>query len=195
MIAAAIVLLKEWGLGLWSFVKSPIGRWVAIGLAVFLAIWGVHHAGYSAGVKHEQAQYAKDLAKAEKKAAETKKASDAITLKVAGDLAAANAKIATLSTQLKSEIPRYVTPQADRRCIVSTGYVELRNAAGGGRAAVPESTGRSVDADSGLVLSDLAENDIQNAAAFNSAVVEIKAWRDWYARQADLWEKNYGAKR
>ncbi|PIB91308.1 hypothetical protein [Caulobacter sp. FWC2] len=193
MIAAAGIALKEWGLALWSFAKSPLGRRVAVALAVALALWGIHHAGYSAGVKHEQAQYAKALAKAEKKAAETKKKSDAITAKVSTDLATANARIATLSTQLKSEIPRYVTPQADRRCIVSTGYVELRNAAGVGRPAVPEGAGRSLDADSGLVLSDLAENDITNATAFNSAVAEIKAWRDWYTRQADLWKQNYGA--
>lgn len=178
----------------WTFAKSPIGRRVAVALAMILALWGIHHAGYSAGVKHERAQYAKALAKAEKKAAETKKESDAITAKVRVDLASANARIATLSTKLKSEIPRYVSLQADRRCVVSTGYVELRNAAGGGRPAVPESPGRSVDSDSGLVLSDLAENDIENATAFNSAVLEIKAWRDWYARQADLWAKNYGAK-
>lgn len=182
MIAAAL-----------AFMRSPLGKYAAIALAVVLALWGIHHAGYRSGVKHERAEYSKALAKAEKKAAETKKASDAITEGVRADLAAANAKLTTLSTQLKSEIPRYVTPQADRRCIVSTGYVELRNAAGGGRPAVPEGPGRSVDADSGLVLSDLAENDITNATAFNSAVLEIKAWRRWYADQADLWTKNYGA--
>ncbi len=178
-----------------AFLRSPLGKYGAIALAVVLALWGIHHAGYRSGVKHEQAQYAKALAKAEKKALETKKASDAITAKVSGDLASANLRIATLSTQLKSEIPRYVSHEADRRCVVSNGYVELRNAAGGGRAAVPEGPGRSFDSDSGLVLSDLAENDITNATAFNSAVVEIKAWRRWYADQADLWAKNYGAQR
>ncbi|WP_395443550.1 hypothetical protein [Caulobacter sp. UC70_42] len=190
MIAAAIIAV--WS-KLWAFTKSPLGRRVAVALAVALALLGIHHAGYSAGVKHEQAEYAKSIAKAEKKAAETKKKSDAITVKVSTDLATANARIATLSTQLKSEIPRYVTPQADRRCIVSAGYVELRNAAGAGRSAVPEGAGRSLDADSGLVLSDLAENDIANATAFNTAIAEIKAWRAWYSLHADLWIKEYGA--
>lgn len=178
-----------------AFLRSPLGKYGAIALAVALALWGIHHAGYSAGVKHQRAEYTQAFAKAEKKAAETKKASDAITTKVSGDLASANARIATLSTQLKTEIPRYVSHEADRRCIVSNGYLELRNAAGRGGTPVPEAAGGSRDADSGVVLSDLAENDIANATAFRSATAEIEAWRRWYMAQADLWTKNYGAKR
>lgn len=177
------------------FIRSPLGKYAIAALAVILILLGVRHMGYSAGVKHEQAAYAKALEKAEKRAAKTKATSDAITTKISTDLASANAKIATLSTQLHQETKAYVSNQADRRCIVSNGYVELRNAAGSGSSPVPPASGESRDADSGLVLSDLAENDIANATAFRSAVAEIDAWRDWYSRQADLWNKEYSAKR
>lgn len=90
-------------------------------------------------------------------------------------------------------MPAYVTAEADRRCVVPDGYVRLRDAAGAGLPVVPPAAGGSVDADTGLVLSDLAANDLVNAAAFNACVAEVKAWRGWYPRQADLWSGSISA--
>lgn len=56
-----------------------------------------------------------------------------------------------------------------------------------------DAAGQSLDADSGLVLSDLAANDLVNAAAFRTAVQEVIAWRSWHAAQAALWSKNIKA--
>jgi hypothetical protein len=86
-------------------------------------------------------------------------------------------------------VKTYVTPEADRRCVIPAGYVRLRDAAGAGVAVVPPAAGQSVDADSGLALSDLAENDIANAASFNLLLTEVKAWRGWYGAQTALFAR------
>lgn len=175
---------------LWAFLKSPLGRWLA-GMAILLLLaFAVYRSGVSAGAAHEKAEYAKLVAVANARAAKVVKASTTISEIARRDHAADLIRIADLTTKLQQKAPTYVTHEADRRCVVSRGYVELRNAAGAGVAPVPAAPGGSVDADSGLVLSDLAANDITNAAAFRTAVAEVTAWRGWYAAQAELWTKN-----
>lgn len=190
MIGVALAFLGPVG----RFLK-PYAGYLLIAALVALALWGVHNQGYREGVKAKEAEYAKALKEAEKKVAETTKASDAITAKAKGELALSLAKIDELSNQLHKETPTYVSPKADRACVIPAGYVLLRNAAGTGSAPVPSSSGQSLDADSGVALSTIAENDIENGRSFQAAIAEIGAWRAWYVQQAELWEKEYGAKR
>lgn len=186
MIAVALAFLRPY--------LKPIAGVLLVLATLAAVLFAVHHKGYQSGVKAREAEHAEALARAEKLVKETSEASDRITAKAKSDLALSLAKIEDLSNQLHKETPRYVSPKADRACVVPAGYVLLRNAAGTGSAPVPESAGRSLDADSGLALSAIAQNDIENGRSFQSAVEEIKAWRSWYGRQAELWEKNYGPK-
>jgi len=174
----------------WAFMKSPLGRWL-IGIAGVLVILVlIYQGGVSAGVDRERAANAKLVAAAMAKADKVAKASNTISENARRDHAADVVRINDLTTKLQQKVPIYVTPQADRRCVIPAGYVRLRDAAGAGVYPVPPAAGGSVDADSGLVLSDLAANDIANAAAFHTATSEVKAWRGWYAAQAELWNKN-----
>lgn len=177
----------------WSALTSPVGRIVAASLAVLLALLAVHHHGYRAGESHQKAVYAAAMVKAQAHVAKIEKDSAQISAKAQADNAAANARIAALTLNLQSKVKTYVTPEADRRCVIPAGYVRLRDAAGTGLPVVPGPAGQPVDADSGLALSDLAANDIVNAASFNILLEEVKAWRGWYVAQADLWSKNIKA--
>lgn len=177
-------------MALLTFFKTPLGRALAGAAILILLAFLVYRSGVSAGVKAEKAANAKLVAAAMERAAEVSKASDAISKNARTAHEADLARIAELTTKLQQKVTTYVTPQADRRCVIPAGYVRLRDAAGAGLNPVPGAAGGSVDADSGLVLSDLAANDVTNAAAFNTAVAEVKAWRGWYAAQADLWNKN-----
>jgi hypothetical protein len=190
MIATILAFLAPVG----RFLK-PYAGYLLIAALLGLALWWSNHAGYRSGVKAKEAEYAKALERAEKRAAETTKASDAITAKAKGELALSLAKIDELSNQLRKETKTYVSPKADRACVIPAGYVLLRNAAGTGSTPVPPSPGQSLDADSGVALSALAQNDVENGRSFQTAITEIEAWRGWYQRQAELWEKNYGAQR
>lgn len=186
----ALTVLKAWGFGLWHFLKTPTGRYIAAALAVMLALMFIHADGRKAGVRAERAAQAQRDAEAAKRLAKLEADSAKISAAARRDNDAARVRIAALSLELQQKVPTYVSPQADRRCIVPVGYVRLRDAAGAGVSPVPGSAGQSLDADSGLVLSDLAANDVTNAAAFRTAVEEVKAWRAWYRAQAELWSKN-----
>ncbi|PLR25053.1 hypothetical protein SGCZBJ_12515 [Caulobacter zeae] len=154
---------------------------VALGLVA-----GGYLVGRGDGIEAAKAAEVRRAAKAAKVVAKVEKGGVEISADVAGELAAAQGRIAALTAQLKEKVPAYVTAEADRRCVVPDGYVRLRDAAGAGLSVVPPAAGGSVDADTGLVLSDLAANDLVNAAAFNACVAEVKAWRGWYPRQAAL---------
>jgi len=175
---------------IWAFLKTPVGRWLfgIGGVLVILAL--IYQGGVSAGVERERAANAKLVAEATARASKFAKVSATISETARRDHAVDLARIADLTTKLQQKAPTYVTSEADRRCVIPAGYVRLRDAAGAGVDPVPPAAGGSVDADSGLVLSDLAANDIVNAAAFHTAVAEVKAWRGWYAAQADLWNTN-----
>jgi hypothetical protein len=183
----------EAALALWRFLSRPPGRYLASALIVMGGLIWVHADGYRAGRAAErQAVAAREIAAA-RQLARVAQASASISASARADNAAALAQIRTLTLKLQQKVPTYVSPQADRRCVVPVGYVRLRDAAGAGLDPVAPAAGGSLDADSGLVLSDLAENDIANAAAFNAATEEVRAWRAWYARQADLWAKSIRA--
>lgn len=175
---------------LWAFLKSPFGRWLFIAVGVALIATLVYQGGVSAGVDRDRASNAKLVAEATAKADKVAKASSAISAAARHDHAADLVRINDLTSKLQQKVPIYVTPQADRRCTIPVGYIRLRDAAGAGVDPIPAATGGSLDADSGLVLSDLAANDVTNAAAFHTATSEVKAWRGWYAAQAELWNKN-----
>ncbi len=177
-----------------TFLRSPLGKFAAIALAVILALWGVHHVGYSVGIKANEARHVKALEKAQKRVLEAEKQGRDITDRERAKLALANQKIDTLTNQLRKELPRYVSPQADRRCTIPAGYVLLRNAAGTGEPPIPGPSGQSLDADSGLALSALAENDIENGRSFQAAIAEIEAWRAWYVQQAETFNATSRAK-
>lgn len=177
------------GVGLWRVVKSPIGRVIALLVVAAIAVTLFGNFRFDQGVAKERVAEAARLAEASRKAAKVSLASASISAQVQRDLGAALDRNAALTRQLQQKATTYVTSEADRRCVIPAGYVRLRDAAGAGVDPLPAATGGPVNANSGLVLSDLAANDLVNAAAFHSAVAEVTAWRGWYAAQADLWSK------
>ena len=188
-----VLILKAWFAGGAHFLRTPIGRVVFtlafMGLLVFLTYRG----GVGAGVKAEQTAQAQRVEKARAHVARVEGEARKISAASQAQHQADTARIAALSVQLQQKVSTYVSPQADRRCIVPVGYVRLRDAAGAGRPIVPAAAGGSLDADSGVALSDVARVDIETAAAFNAAISEVKAWRGWYVAQADLWSKTIKA--
>ena len=174
------------------FLRSPTARALLVIAALITALVASHWSGYRAGAAHEvQARAARD-AEAAGRVAVIQARSAKISADARERHAADLARIDALTVQLQQKVKTYVTPQADRRCVIPVGYVRLRDAAGAGVDPVPGPAGGSLDADSGLVLSDLAANDIANAGAFNAAVQEVRAWRGWHAAQAELWRQMIG---
>jgi len=177
-----------------AFLRSPLGKYGAIALAVALALWGVNHAGYRSGVNHEQAQYAKALAKAEKKALETKKAADAITAKAEVAHIQTVEKIRTVTQTLIKEVP-YAVPSDPTRQSLSVGFVRLHDAAATGDPGLPDPAGRADAEASGVTDPDLSRAILANYEACRINAETVTAWQSWWTDQAALHEKNYGAQR
>jgi len=172
---------------LWRFLGTPIGVWaMRIAICVALLACGELH-GFSRGVQHEKDAQAKRAEQDRKAVKALTEASAKITAKAQVDLEAANQKNADLALELQKKAKTYVTPKDDSACRIPVGYVLMRDAAGSGDAPVSPASGQSLGTDSGVVLSEVLENDILNATAFRAATNEIKAWRGWYASQAASW--------
>ena len=177
-----------------TFLRSPLGKYAAIGLAVVMALLTIHHAGYSAGVKHEQAEYAKAIAKAEKRAAETKKKSDAITEKVEAQHIQTVEKIRTVTQTLIKEVP-YAVPSVPGRANLPWGAVRLLDAAAIGVPSVPNPPGVSDAEASPVGDADLTRTGIANAETCRINAETVMAWQSWATGQAALYNSSIGAQR
>lgn len=119
---------------------------------------------------------------------EAARATEAKYFKIATDALNANAtrqaEIQWRTKVLIQKVPEYVTTAADNRCVVPVGFVRLYDAQVAGTDPLPAAPGESLDADSGVALSRVAETDQYNLGVAKSALAEVHAWRDWYAALA-----------
>lgn len=173
-----------------AFLKSPLGRYLMIGLACLAAVLLLRHHWVGVGVKQEKAAEAHRLAAAVKKVARREVVANTITDKAKTGLAAERVRIQTVTRTLIKEVPVYVTPAADDRCIIPTGFVRLHDAAAsGGAAGLPGAPGGPLDAPSGVELSAVGSTLAVNYGAALAWRAEALTWRSWYAEQKAAWDK------
>jgi hypothetical protein len=166
----------------WLFVRSPLGRYLLGAAAVLALLGGVWAVGDGHGHASEKARQARALAKAQARVAKTDARNVQIVQAIREPAEKTRAVIQWRTRYLTQEVAQHVTPEADRRCIVSRGFVRLYNAAASGLPAVAGAAGGPDNADSGLALSAVAETDVANLGTGAEAINEVKAWREWYAK-------------
>lgn len=169
-----------------AFLIGPIGRWVLI----VLAVWGWHAWRIHVAVESVRAEWRADVKKAENKrrddiaglvvdlSGRNTALADALRLSQSREAAAAAAR--------KPELRNYVTAKADAGCIVTSGFVLEHEAAWRG-SGLPPAPGESVDAPSGVPLSEVAAVDDDNATACRIIRDEALTWREWYATVSARW--------
>lgn len=182
----AFTILKAWGSGLWHFLKTPTGRYLAAALVVMAALFLVRAEGYRAGVKHEVAAQAERVKAAQKHVAKVEAKSAEITKAVGDELIKTQTEIRWRTRTQLQEVVRYVPVESDRACIVGVGALRLHDHALAGLPGLPEPAGGPVEADSGVPLSALIADDIAFAGTAYDWKAETVAWRAWYGRQAAL---------
>lgn len=170
-----VLLLKA----AWGFVTSPLGKALAIGAAVLALAAGIYFKGRSDGSEQVKEQVAKAAAASVKAAQSRNAAVVAVTAPIAAALTAQKVQIQYRTQYLIKEVPTYVTPKADAACVVPTGFVSLFSGAADG-TGVPPTPGGSVDADSGLHLSDVAKIGLADVGLAQAYRSEALAWRKWY---------------
>lgn len=102
-----------------------------------------------------------------------------VTETIEAGAAVAQAEIRTITRTLIQEVPVYVTPDDDRRCVVPVGFVRIHDAAAAGRA-VSEPAGQPDDAASAVALSAVAATVVENytgsCAANARQLSDLQAW-------------------
>lgn len=166
-------------------------RVVAV-MAIVAALGLVGRGVFDAGVRSEKAAEAKRVAAAEKVVAKVAKGGVAIAADVGRQLESTKVEIRYRTQFLKEEVPVYVPFEVDRGFIVPDGFVRLHDAAAEGRT-LPAVPGGSVEAPSGVALSAVADTVVDNYGACHILAAEVTAWRDWYPREAALWNSNIKA--
>lgn len=176
------------GSGIWSFAKSPLGRWVLAGLAIVLLLFAVHDHGFKAGVAHEKAAEARRLDRARKDVARREAKAVKITDTIRAEHGREVVRIQTRTVTLIKEVPTYVSPAADTRCVIPVGFVRLYDAAVRS-SELPAAAGGPLDAPSGIELSGLLATDVENFGIAYQWRAEAMTWRRWYAEHKAEWDK------
>lgn len=174
--------------GAWSFLTGPVGRWLVAALAVIALLVGVHHHGFKAGVAHEKAAQAERLAKARKEVAKREAKAGGITDQARASHGRELVRIQTRTVTLIKEVPTYVSPAADTRCVIPVGFVRIHDAAAAGSSELSTAAGGPLDAPSGIELSSVADTLIGNYGVAYQWRAEALTWRAWYARQKAAWD-------
>lgn len=151
--------------------------WGAIGVALLL------FAGYRFGVGHEQAAQAKRVALAQAKVKKTEGKAQEITTVIYRDVEAKQAAARIVYRDIIKEVPRYVTVEADAKCVVPVGFVRLHDAAAAGRLPGVAGSPGELDRPSGVALSDVSRVVVDNYHTANDWRTVAEGWQAWYQQQ------------
>ncbi len=171
---------------IWKF-RALIGAGVAV--VAVLGLWAVWvHRG------HELAS-AKALAASEGQTIAQMKANEAHQAAVSKISDAAEQKQIVIQHDIQvqtrtvvKEVPKYVTPEADARCILPAGFVRLYNAAalGSDPASVPVPAGLADGAPSGIACSEVAADLADNFGIARANAAELSGLQDWNVEQTKV---------
>lgn len=76
------------------------------------------------------------------------------------------------------EVPVYVTPQADARCVVPLGFARVHDAAATG-TDLPRPAGSADAAPSGVALSAVASTVVDNYTTCHATAAQLAALQEW----------------
>lgn len=170
-----------------AFLTSPLARYLGIALAVLALLFGVHHHGFNKGLAKERAAEAARLERARKDVARREAKAVQITDTARAELGRETVRIQTRTVTLIKEVPRYVSPASDARCVIPVGFVRLHDAAASA-SELPPASGGPLDAPSGVDLSAVASVVTENYGSALQWRAEALTWRSWYRDQRAAWE-------
>jgi hypothetical protein len=196
-----------------ALVKYLIGALLLLAAIVYV-VHALEHRGFVKGAASRDAEVAqliadRDKFKRERDALEQTNANAVVAHEEALELQKAGQRLvlADLESRLnkaeealsrfrtvlntKVEVAKYVTPKADRRTVITDGFVWVHNHP---ISTDPEATGlpasgpSAVDADSGLAASEVAQLVADNYAVCQQRGEMIGAFQDWYNGSYLVWK-------
>lgn len=165
---------------------AALAGWKGYALVALIAFGG----GYTVRDVMAQAGSAK-AAKAEVRTVERvvyrERAAADVTERIGTQAAARQAEIRYVTRTLVEKVNVYVTPEADRNCILPVGFVRLHDAAAAGEGgALPEPAGESYDAPSGVACSAAAETIVGNYGDYTAVAGQLTDLQSWVREQQAL---------
>jgi hypothetical protein len=181
-----LLLIAQGG---WKFFTGPVGRWIALALAVLALLAGVHHHGVTQGRDREKASQAARMERARKDVARREAKAVHITADVGKKSETRQAEIRWRTITTIREVPVYVTAETDRRYPVPVGLVRLHDAAARGvsPASVPDPSGLADDAPSEITASAFGSAVSANYGTCNEVIEKYGALQSWINQQAAAW--------
>jgi hypothetical protein len=150
---------------------------VIIGLAVALliAIIAAQHAGHRADESKRNEKAAKAEVVALKADLKTEAGKERILIRYVDRVQ----QVRTAGATIVKEVPRYVTVEADRACVVPVGFVQLHDAAAAGVPPAAPGAGNPDAPARGLALSAVAETVAGNYTACHETSEQLIALQDY----------------
>lgn len=128
------------------------------------------------------------IAKAHEENLQLREKQAKVSEELATALSTERVKIRTVTKTIVKEVPRYVTVEADRNCVVPTGFVQHHDAAASG-ATLPERPTGVVDSPSGVALSTVATTISEAYGICREWRAQIISWQQWYVLQREAWQE------
>lgn len=173
----------------WDWLKSPLGKQIALWGSLVALLLGFGQWRYHDGVQHEQRAEAARVEAAKLIAAgkEAKAAKDTDHTQTV--VTEKQAEIHTVTKTLTEKVRVYVK-QDPSRASLPVGFVRLHDAAILGVPDLADAAGRPDGQPSGITDPQLLTVDIENAGACRANAAALIGWQDWYAKL----QHNFNAK-
>lgn len=151
--------------------------------AVVLLLFGIFMEG---GISNQEKWEAK-VAEAKLEMAKKETASAEASVKIVTKYVTVDRIVKEKGDAILKEIPKFVSKDADAKCVVPNGFVVLHDSAS--RNEVPDST-RGVDEGASKVkLSGIAETVTQNYTTYYQVSEQLKALQEWVKEQQSIFNK------
>lgn len=112
-----------------------------------------------------------------------------VTQQIGEQAAARQAEVRYVTRTITEKVPVYVTPEADRTCVLPLGFVRVHDAAAetpGPGDPLSEPAGSANDAPSGVACSTAAETIVGNYGDYYAVAAQLTSLQEWVATQQAL---------
>lgn len=149
--------------------------------SVILLVFGVYMEG---GVSNQEKWEAR-VAEVKLQMAKKDAASSDATVKVVTKYITNVEVVKEKGESIVKEIPKLVTATADGQCVIPNGFVLLHDSAS--HNEVPDSSGVTNDAPSGVKLSGVAETITENYTTYYKVAEQLRSLQEWVKEQKRIY--------
>lgn len=170
-----------------KFDLVPVWVWLVAVLVLVGAAgaggWKLRDADYQRHLKAD----AEAALKASERARGTEATNEQTSQEVGRQVEEKQAEIRYVTRTILKEVPIYVSPESDARCVVPVGAIVMLDTAATGNPPAPLAPGESPDAPSRHELSGVVSSVVENYGYTRELETQVIGWQTWYTRVQKDW--------